>query len=67
MLDGAGDEVPASGDFHRLGDAADRKIVRLRAAAREDDFRDLGSEKIGNRRPGIVEHAFGPLTEMVDA
>ncbi len=67
MLDGARDEVPASGDLEGLGDAADGKIVGLGSAAREHDLGDLGLQQVGHRRPRVVEDALGPLTEMMDA
>ena len=67
VLDRAGDQMPASGDLERFGDAPDRKIVRLGPAAREHDFRHFGLQEVGHRRPGLVHDALGPLAEVVDA
>ena len=42
-------EVPAAGGLERLGDAAEREVVGLGAAAREDDLGRLG-RRSGRRR-----------------
>ncbi len=67
VLDGAGDEVPASGDLECLGDAAKREVVGLRAATREDDLGDLCLQEVGDRRACLVQDSLGPLTKMVNA
>ena len=67
VLDGAGDQVLPAGGLQRLGDAPQRKIVGLGAAAREHDFGRLRPDEVRDRRAGVVEHAFGLLTEMMDA
>ena len=45
VLDGAGNQVASPGRLERLGGAADREVVGLGAAAREDDFRRLGADQ----------------------
>ncbi len=60
-------EVPPPGGLERLGDAAQREVVRLGAAAREDDFGRLGADELRHRRPRLVEDRLGALAEMMDA
>ena len=42
VFDRAADEVLASGRLERLGGAANREVVRLGAAAGQDDLRRIG-------------------------
>ena len=45
-------------DLERLGDAAEREVVGLGAAAREHDLGRLAPDQIRDRGPRVVEHAL---------
>ena len=66
MLDGAGDEVAAA-PLGGEGGAADRRIVALAAAAREDDVLRTGAEDVGDVAAGGVEHLTRFAALVVDA
>ena len=55
------------GRLERLGGAANREVVRLGAAAREDDLGRIGADQGGDRRPRLVERRLGLLAEVVHA
>ena len=67
MLDRAGDQVPASGGFERLGGAANREVVALGAAGGEDDLGRLAAEQGGHLGARLVERGLGLLAEVVHA
>ena len=66
MLDGGRDEVTAAGWLQGLGQATNRQIVGLGAAAGEDHFGRFGPNQSGDRRPRLVQCRFGLLTEVMN-
>src|SRR5262249_38801806 len=61
------DRMAAAGGVRRLGDAAQREVVRLGAAAREHDLLRVAADEPRDRRARIVDRRFGLLTEVVNA
>ena len=67
VLDRGRDQMSAAGRLERFGGAAQREVVGLGAAAREDDLGRLGADERRDRRSGVIERRLGPLAEGVDA
>ena len=70
VFNGARDEVTTAGWLERVtysSCTADRKIVRLGAAAGEHHFRGIAVDERSDGRPRLVEHRFGLLPEVMHA
>ena len=65
MLHPSRDDV-LFGPGRGLGNATNRQVVALCSAAGEDDLIRLGIEQMGQLLPGIVQQAFGFLSEGVN-
>ena len=65
VLDGRGDEVFALG-FEQTGDSENGQVIGLGAAAGEDDFAGLGTQKFSGAVPGIVEQGTGFAANVMD-
>ena len=66
MLDADRHEVTAARRIEGLGRAAQREVVGLGAAAREDNFVRVGVDECRHRRARLVQFRFGELAIGVD-
>ena len=65
VLDGACNEVLASGDLERLGSSSNGDVVAFGAAAREHDLGRIGAEQRGHAAPCLIQRSLGPLSEVM--
>ena len=67
VLDGAGDEMTASGGLERVGRAANREVISLGAAAGEHDLRRIAVHERRDRASRVVHGGLRLMAEVMHA